>query len=88
MLTDRLHLFPLFIVIYVPVSFCITYIIAVANKHVEPGFPYISDTGTLPPESCVFGQLLNIGAVVGKLLIDLYIVIYQVQSVNENHVVF
>lgn len=26
-------------------------------------FPYVSDTGTLPPESCVFGQFLNISAV-------------------------
>lgn len=49
---------------------------------------FFSDTGTLPPESCVFGQLLNIGAVFGILLIDLFIVIYQDQSVNENHVVF
>lgn len=25
-------------------------------------WPYISDTGTKPPESCIFGQFLNIGA--------------------------
>ena len=24
--------------------------------------PYISDTGTTPPESCIFAQFLNIGA--------------------------
>ncbi|XP_048727148.2 uncharacterized protein LOC125645592 [Ostrea edulis] len=64
MFRDNLHIFPIFIVIYVPVSFFITYGIAVGNGHVNPGFPYISDTGTLPPESCVFGQLLNIGAVI------------------------
>lgn len=44
--------------------FC-RYGIAVANNHVEPVFPYISDAGSLSPESCVFGQLLNIGAVLG-----------------------
>lgn len=27
-----------------------------------------SDTGAMPPESCVFGQLLNIAAVVGNCL--------------------
>jgi hypothetical protein len=43
------------------------YSIAVGNDHVEPGFPYISDTGTRSPESCVFGQLLNIGAALGKM---------------------
>lgn len=68
MLTTRLHVVPIFIVIFVPVSFLITYIIAVYNKHVEPGFPYISDTGTLPPESCVFGLLLNFGAVVAMVM--------------------
>ena len=42
------------------------YGIAVGGKHVEPGFPYISDTGTYPPESCVFGQLMNLGALLGE----------------------
>ena len=27
---------------------------------------YFSDTGTVPPESCIFGQLLNITAVLSK----------------------
>lgn len=40
----------------------ITYIIAVSDDDVYPFFPYVSDTGTLPPESCVFGQFLNIAA--------------------------
>lgn len=65
---DRLHVFPVFIVIYVPVSFFITYGIAVYNGNVKPDFPYISDTGTTPPESCVFGQLLNIAAVVAMFV--------------------
>ncbi|XP_052697016.1 uncharacterized protein LOC128175432 [Crassostrea angulata] len=38
------------------------YIIAVSDHDVYPFFPYVSDTGTLPPESCVFGQFLNIAA--------------------------
>lgn len=68
MLRDRLHIFPVFIVIYVPVSFFITYGIAVYNGNVKPDFPYISDTGATPPESCVFGQLLNIAAVVAMFV--------------------
>nr|CAD7572490.1 unnamed protein product [Timema californicum] len=39
------------------------YTCAVLLGHVEPGFPYISDTGALPPESCVFAQLLGIASV-------------------------
>lgn len=39
-----------------------SYLIAVLNNHVGAGFPYISDTGALPPESCVFGQFLTINA--------------------------
>ncbi|XP_053402215.1 DNA damage-regulated autophagy modulator protein 2-like isoform X2 [Mercenaria mercenaria] len=63
------HWLPIKIAVYVPLSFFITYSIAVENKHVEPGFPYISYTGTTPPESCVFGQLLNIGAVLAGVII-------------------
>lgn len=39
------------------------YIAAVLQGHVEPNFPYISDAATYSPESCVFGQFINIGAV-------------------------
>lgn len=40
----------------------IPYCIAVGLGHVMPGLPFISDTGTMAPESCVFGQLLNMTA--------------------------
>ncbi|KAJ8962327.1 hypothetical protein NQ318_018306 [Aromia moschata] len=32
---------------------------AVRYKHVMYLVPYISDSGALPPESCIFGQILN-----------------------------
>ncbi|KAK3594034.1 hypothetical protein CHS0354_040792 [Potamilus streckersoni] len=64
MLENHIFVLPIVLVIYLPVSFIITYAIAVKYNHVEPGFPYISDTGTSPPESCIFGQLLNIGALI------------------------
>ncbi|XP_045175779.2 DNA damage-regulated autophagy modulator protein 2-like isoform X1 [Mercenaria mercenaria] len=69
MLETRHHWLPIILTVYLPLSFVITYSIAVGNKHVEPGFPYISDTGTRSPESCVFGQLLNIGAVLAGIII-------------------
>ena len=43
---------------------------------------YFSDTGTTPPESCVFGQLLNIGAVLGKYLIR-DVIIYHIHFERE-----
>ncbi|XP_014676392.1 PREDICTED: DNA damage-regulated autophagy modulator protein 2-like [Priapulus caudatus] len=58
-----LYLLPLSVSILVPFTFIISYVIAIARGDVEPAFPYISDTGTEPPESCIFGQLLNISAV-------------------------
>ncbi|PSN50329.1 hypothetical protein C0J52_10123 [Blattella germanica] len=42
----------------------LAYSIAVANKHVPAWFPYISETGDFPPESCIFSLLLNIEAFV------------------------
>ncbi|XP_045176378.1 DNA damage-regulated autophagy modulator protein 2-like isoform X2 [Mercenaria mercenaria] len=69
MLETTHHWLPIIIALYAPLSFIITYSIAVENKHVEPGFPYISYTGTRPPESCVLGQLLNIGALLAGVII-------------------
>jgi len=39
----------------------IVYVMAVARGDVEAFWPYISTAGALPPESCVFGLVLNIG---------------------------
>ena len=35
-----------------------------------------SYTGTEPPESCIFSQLLNIAAVVGKIAFSLHLQLY------------
>ncbi|XP_076751306.1 DNA damage-regulated autophagy modulator protein 1 isoform X1 [Xylocopa sonorina] len=56
----NLHVIPLSLFILIPVTFLITYTISVQWDHVVPGFPYISETGTLSPESCIFAQFLNI----------------------------
>ncbi|XP_067949531.1 DNA damage-regulated autophagy modulator protein 2-like [Watersipora subatra] len=44
------------------VSFFTSYIVAVARNDVYPWWPYISDTGTTVPESCIFGELLSLTA--------------------------
>ncbi|CAD5219391.1 unnamed protein product [Bursaphelenchus xylophilus] len=40
-------------------AFVSGYVIAVLNDHEEAWFSMISDGGTLPPESCIFGLLLS-----------------------------
>ncbi|CAG2053767.1 unnamed protein product, partial [Timema podura] len=60
MVTSHLHYLPLAVFILTPLTFISTYTWSVLLGQVEPAFPYISDTGTLPPASCLFSQLLNI----------------------------
>lgn len=54
----RGHVFPVLQLILLPVCCTATYVWSVLLGHVDAGFPYISDTGTYPPESCLFGFLL------------------------------
>ncbi|KAG8223121.1 hypothetical protein J437_LFUL000542 [Ladona fulva] len=58
---EKLHYLPIAVFILFPTTFLCTYIAAVLQGHVEPDFPYISDAATYSPESCVFGQLMNLG---------------------------
>ncbi|CAE1313452.1 DRAM2 [Acanthosepion pharaonis] len=67
MLLMGLEIFPLSLVVLSLLTFITTYIIAVSQKHVTPYLPYISDTGSKSPESCIFGQLLNISTMLGFL---------------------
>ncbi|XP_006821720.1 DNA damage-regulated autophagy modulator protein 2-like isoform X1 [Saccoglossus kowalevskii] len=53
---------PMSVGVMVMATFTISYSISVSLGHVPAEFPYISDTGTYVPESCIFGQLLNIAA--------------------------
>lgn len=46
--------------------FNLRYIAAVIQGHVVPTIPYISDAATYSPESCVFGQMVNMGCVLCK----------------------
>ncbi|KAJ8299174.1 hypothetical protein KUTeg_023234 [Tegillarca granosa] len=61
-LRKRLYLLPIVTAIWIICSFFISYGIAVGYGHTEPDFPYISHTAIEAPERCVFGQLVNVGA--------------------------
>lgn len=77
----RIYFLPLIVCIAVPVSFLMTYTIAVLNEHVEPGFPYISETGSFSPESCIFGQILNVAAFLTAVCI--YVKYQQIKNCTD-----
>ncbi|XP_034949080.1 DNA damage-regulated autophagy modulator protein 2 [Chelonus insularis] len=78
-----LHYLPIIMFVSLPSIIVITYIIAVVNGHVEPGFPYISDAAAFPPESCIFAQFLNLIAVL--MCIIIYIRYAQVKEVSNTY---
>ncbi|XP_044756909.1 DNA damage-regulated autophagy modulator protein 2 [Coccinella septempunctata] len=83
MAIQNLQYLPILISIYFPATFILSYIIAVSTDDVTPLFPYISDTGTFSPESCIFGQLLNLGALfVGC---GAYLRYLQIKDLHQNN---
>ncbi|XP_069020895.1 DNA damage-regulated autophagy modulator protein 1 [Embiotoca jacksoni] len=56
---------PVFLVIWSSCTFIISYLIALFRHDVDVIFPYISDTGANPPESCIFGLMAFISACAG-----------------------
>jgi len=64
-------LFPVGAFALLPTAFFVNYGIAVSRNDIQKVWPYISDTGGSPPESCVFGQLVNMSA--GLMMVSLYI---------------
>ncbi|XP_022289966.2 DNA damage-regulated autophagy modulator protein 2-like [Crassostrea virginica] len=58
-----LHFLPIGLLLVSLTTFCLTYIVSVLRKDVNPVLPYISDTGTTPYESCLFSFFLNLSAV-------------------------
>ncbi|XP_064635073.1 DNA damage-regulated autophagy modulator protein 1-like isoform X1 [Lineus longissimus] len=53
---------PMFLGCLTVVTFFVSYAIAIYEGDVAAYFPYISDTGANTPESCIFGEFLNIAA--------------------------
>ncbi|XP_013920431.1 PREDICTED: transmembrane protein 150B [Thamnophis sirtalis] len=69
--TYTMLLWPLLPVFLAAVGICgfwVVFAMAVTNGsvNVTEVFPYISTCGAYPPQSCVFGQILNLGAFLGK----------------------
>ncbi|MCI4382140.1 hypothetical protein PGIGA_G00260200 [Pangasianodon gigas] len=56
---------PTFLVIWSSITFIVNYLIALFREDVDVIFPYISDTGATPPESCIFGLMATISAFAG-----------------------
>ncbi|KAK7076726.1 DNA damage-regulated autophagy modulator protein [Halocaridina rubra] len=81
--SSYLYLLPLTVFVLFPSTFIITYTLSVLLHHTEPDFPYISDTGTYSPESCIFGQALNLGALV--IFITIYVRYRQIKELYHNH---
>ncbi|CAJ1054800.1 DNA damage-regulated autophagy modulator protein 1 [Xyrichtys novacula] len=60
-----LCLLPVFLVIWASSTFIVSYLIALLRRDVDIVFPYISDTGAQPPESCIFGLMTFVSACAG-----------------------
>ncbi|XP_028810563.1 DNA damage-regulated autophagy modulator protein 1 isoform X2 [Denticeps clupeoides] len=63
--TEGTCFLPVLLVISSSSTFIVDYVIALVRRDVDAIFPYISDTGTKPPESCVFGLMTSITAFAG-----------------------
>ncbi|KAK5871997.1 hypothetical protein PBY51_012733 [Eleginops maclovinus] len=72
---------PAALVIWTAASFVFAYITAVVLKHVDPLVPYISDTGTMAPERCVFGIMLDVSAFLGMATV--YVRYKQVEALTS-----
>lgn len=72
---------PTFLVIWSSSTFIVSYIIALFKRDVDVIFPYISDTGANPPESCIFGLMTVITAFTG--MITMYTRYKFVEKQNE-----
>lgn len=58
----NLFVFPVLVFLWFPLTFSLTYGLAITLNHVGSMVPYICDSGAFSPESCIFGQMVNVGA--------------------------
>ncbi|XP_067855345.1 DNA damage-regulated autophagy modulator protein 1 isoform X2 [Heptranchias perlo] len=72
---------PIVLVIWSCAAFVISFSIAVLTRHVDPLVPFISDTGTLPPERCIFGLMINISAFLG--VVAMYVRYKLLKTLNK-----
>lgn len=78
---EGLCVLPAALVTWTAATFIFAYIMAVILRHVDPLVPYISDTGTVAPERCVFGLMLNVSAFLG--VATMYVRYKQLQALMD-----
>ncbi|XP_037678534.1 DNA damage-regulated autophagy modulator protein 2-like [Choloepus didactylus] len=61
-------------------AFIFSYVTAITLHHIYPALPYISDMGTVAPEKCLLGAMLNVTAVL--CIATIYVCYKQVQALN------
>ncbi|CAB1315337.1 unnamed protein product [Coregonus sp. 'balchen'] len=76
-----LCILPVALVLWTAATFIFAYVTAVVLRHVDPLVPYISDTGTVAPERCVFGIMLDMSAFLG--VATMYVRYKQVQALTD-----
>lgn len=78
---SKVHLLPIVAFFLCIITFLSTSFAAIYQGHVD--IPYISDGASNPPESCVFGQFVNMGAVIFGIVI--YIRYRQIEELMYNY---
>ncbi|XP_056400752.1 modulator of macroautophagy TMEM150B-B-like [Hyla sarda] len=73
-------LLPISLTVWSTAGIWIVYEIAVSNGsvNVTENFPSISKCGTYPPQSCIFGQILNVGAI-----LVIWIIVIRFQQIRD-----
>uniref|UniRef100_A0A8D0DQ51 DNA damage regulated autophagy modulator 1 n=1 Tax=Salvator merianae TaxID=96440 RepID=A0A8D0DQ51_SALMN len=84
--TQGVACIPTVLVVWSSAAFILSYVVAVFSGHVEALFPYISDTGAKPPESGIFGFMINISAFLGAITMYTKYLILEEQN-RETHFV-
>lgn len=76
----NLHFLPVVLGCFAIIAALTAYGMAVQRGDVNALWPYISDAGSRPPESCIFGQFLNMAAVIA--FVAMYIHYRHVKEFN------
>jgi len=64
-------MFPVGAFILLPLACIVSYGIGLSRNDIQEVWPFVSDTGAVLPDSCIFGQLLNMSA--GLMMVSLYL---------------
>lgn len=68
----NLHFLPVVLGCFAIIAFFTAYGMSVKREDVSAIWPYISDAGSRAPESCIFGQFLNMAAVIAFVVMYIH----------------